>query len=189
MPQRRTSIRTTGALAVALLALTSCGFDLATNQPYQPGVGSQELSGSVKVLAAVIVAAQPNEGTLVATLVSPATDEDGGALTGAASAELTFEPFDPIDIDVRSATNLAEEGGLLVSGDFDAGDVLPVTFTFDDGDESRLNIPVVRACDEYLGLDLTEGSEFIPYDCDQEPEPVGDDEVLGEDTVGDVELE
>ena len=170
MHQRRPLARLTGALAVALFALTSCGFDLASDRPYQPGVGSQDLTGTVTVLAAVVVAAQPNEGTLVATLVSK--DREEASLAGAASGELTFEAFDPIEIPPRGHVNLALEGGLLVTGDFDAGDVIPVTLTFGDGDESTLNIPVVRACDEYEGLDLTEDSANIPYDCGAEPEPV-----------------
>ena len=34
-------------------------------------------------------------------------------------------------------------------------------------------MPVVTACDHYLGLDLTEDSEFVPYDCGFEAPPVG----------------
>ena len=44
--------------------------------------------------------------------------------------------------------NLADEGGILVSGDFDAGQVVPLTLTYADGGTTELNVPVVTACDE-----------------------------------------
>ena len=78
----------------------------------------------------------------------------------------------------REAVNLADDGGILVTGDFDAGQLLPLTMTFANGDTVELNVPIVTACDEFLGLDLTEGSEFIPYDCEFEPPPPG---VVGEE--------
>ena len=160
-----------GALVLSLGGLTSCGFNLATDRPYTPGEGANARDGDVDVLSAVIVAAQPNQGTIVLTLVNGSGED--AALAGMAGADLEVEDFEPVELGPREMVNLADEGGILVSGDFDAGQLLPLQLTFGDGATTELNVPVVTACDEYLGLDLTEDSEFIPYDCDFEPEPPG----------------
>lgn len=178
MQLRRPLALTTGALVLSLGGLTSCGFDLATDRPYTPGQGTNARDGQVDVLSAVVVAAQPNEGTFIATLVNGA--EDDVALSGLSGADLEVDEFDPVEVTPGEAVNLADEGGVLVSGDFDAGLVLPLTLTFADGSTTELNVPVVTACDHYEGLDLTEGSEFIPYDCEFEPEAPGHGDTEGE---------
>jgi hypothetical protein len=171
MQLRRPLALMTGALVLSLGGLTSCGFDLATDRPYQPGKGTNARDGEVDLLAAVVVAAQPNEGTLVLTMVN-GSDEDA-ALNGVAGSDLEVAEFAPVEAGPGEAVNLADEGGVLVSGDFDAGQILPLTLTFADGSTTDLNVPVVPACDEYLGLDLTEDSENIPYDCEFEAPPAG----------------
>ena len=167
MQLRRPLALMTGALVLSLGGLTSCGFDLATDQPYTASEGTNARDGEVDVLAAVLVAAQPNQGTLVVTLVNN-SDKDA-SLNGVAGQDLEVDEFEPIEVGPREMVNLADEGGILVNDDFDAGRVLPLTLTFADGGTTELNVPVVTACDEHLGLDLTEDSEFIPYDCDFEP--------------------
>ena len=94
MHLRRPLALTAGALVLALGGLTSCGFDLATDRPYQPGEGTNDQSGDVEVLSALIVAAQPNEGTVIVTLVNSTDDEQ--SLTGVASGDLEVTDFDPI---------------------------------------------------------------------------------------------
>jgi len=175
MQPRRSLRLAVGALVLALPLLGSCGFDKATDKVYTPGVGTNDRDGDVDVLAAVVVAAQPNEGTFVVTLVNNSS-KDTAALSGVSGPDLEFGEFEPIDIDPRGLVNLAEEGGIAVTGDFDAGNTLPLTLTFDSGDTATLNVPVVTACDEYLGLDLTVDSEFIPYDCEFGAPPAGGEE-------------
>ena len=174
MHLRRPLALTTGALVLSLGGLTSCGFDLMTDQPYTPGEGTNAREGDVKILAAVIVAAQPNEGTLVVTLANGS--EEDVAVSGVAAPDLDVEEFTPVEVGPGEAVNLADEGGIPVSGDFDAGQVLPLTLTFAEGSTTDLNVPVVAACGEYEGLDVTEDSEFIPYDCEFEAPPVGGEE-------------
>jgi len=171
MHLRRPLALTAAALVLSLGGLTSCGFDLATDRPYQAGEGTNDQGGAVAVLSAVVVAAQPNEGTVVVTLVNNTLDDQ--ALTSVAGPDLTVDDFDEIAVPPRGHTNLADEGGITVSGDFDAGNLIPLTFTFADGDTKTFDVPVVTACGDYLGLDATEDSENIPYDCEAEPEPVG----------------
>jgi hypothetical protein len=172
MHLRRPLALTAGALVLSLGGLTSCGFDLMTDEPYTPGVGTNDRDGQVAVLSAVIVAAQPNEGTFVATFAS--TTNDSATLNGISGGDLEVDEFEPVEIDPRGAVNLAEEGGIQVSGDFDAGQILPITLTYESGDTTSINVPVVTACGPYVGLDLTEDSEFIPYDCDFEAPPAGE---------------
>ena len=78
--------RSLALTAGALVLLTSCGFDLATDRPYNPGEGTNDKTGDVEVLSALIVAAQPNEGTVVVTLVNSTEDEQ--SLTAVAGADL-----------------------------------------------------------------------------------------------------
>ena len=168
-----------GALVLALAGLTSCGFDLATDRPYTPSEGTNDDGGEIQIRSALVVAAQPNGGTFVVTLVNSATTEEDGsdpALTGVSGPNLEVGEFDPIEVGPNEAVNLATEGGVTMSGDFDAGQMLPLTLTFADGSTSQLNVPVVPACKEHKGLDLTEASDNIPYDCDFEPEPAGGEE-------------
>lgn len=171
MQLRRPLALMTGALVLSLGGLTSCGFDLATDRPYTAPEGTNARDGEVDVLSAIVVAAQPNQGTLVLTLVN--NSENDASLDGVAGQDLEVDEFAPIEVAPREMVNLADEGGILVSGDFDAGQLIPLTLTYADGGTTELNVPVVTACDEHLGLDLTEGSEFIPYDCEYEPEHPG----------------
>jgi hypothetical protein len=173
MHLRRPLALTAGALVLSLGGLTSCGFDLMTDEPYTPGVGTNDRDGQVAVLSAVVVAAQPNEGTFVVTLSNTSASQ-AASLTGLAGTDLEVDEFEPVEIDPLGVVNLADEGGIQVSGDFDGGQVLPVTLTYESGDSTTVNVPVVTACGPYVGLDLTEDSEFIPYDCDFEAPPAGE---------------
>jgi hypothetical protein len=172
MHLRRPLALTAGALVLCLGGLTSCGFDLATDRPFTPGEGTNDRDGQVDVLSALVVAAQPNQGTFIVTLVNNSPDEDA-TLNGLSGPDLEIGEFEPIELGPRDAVNLADEGGISVSGDFDAGQLLPLTLTYANGETTSINAPIVTACGPYLGLDLTEDSEFIPYDCDFEPPPVG----------------
>jgi hypothetical protein len=66
MQPRRSLRLVVGALVLALPLLASCGFDKATDQVYTPGAGTDDRSGDVDVLSAVIVSAQPGPGTFIA---------------------------------------------------------------------------------------------------------------------------
>lgn len=169
---RRPLALMTGALVLSLGGLTSCGFDLATDRPYTPGQGTNARDGEVQLLSAVVVAAQPDAGTFVATLVN--SSEDDAALTAVSGPDLEVAEFGPVEVTPGEAVNLADgEVAILVSGEFEAGVMLPLTFTFDDGSTTGLNVPVVPACDHYEGLDQTEDATATPYDCDFEAPPAG----------------
>src|SRR6187399_3135400 len=103
----------TCVLVLGLGALTSCGFDLATDRPFTPGEGAYYKSGSVDVLSAVVVAAQPNEGTFIATLVNNSSSDDA-ALNGLAGPDLEIDEFEPIEIGPRGAVDLSDDGGITL---------------------------------------------------------------------------
>ncbi len=57
---------------------------------------------------------------------------------------ITAEDFDPVSIDAGGLVNLADPAAdIVVTGDFTAGDVLPLAFDFGNGERVTLNVPVV----------------------------------------------
>ncbi len=146
-----------GALVLALPLLGSCGFGKATDKVYTQAAGTNNRDSDVHVLSAVIVAAQPDSGTFVASLSNTSSREDY-QLTSVAGAgdwsDLAVDPSDlSIDIPARGFVNLVDEDPITVSGDFEAGQVAQLTLTFDSGDSVTMDVPIVFACNTYAGLD------------------------------------
>ncbi len=149
-----------GAILALALSLSSCGFNYATDRIYTPANGANQRDATVDVLGAVIVAAQPDSGTFIATFVN-------GSSTKAASVEsiigsdqdqgATIPDFKTIKIDPNDLVNLATEGGPQVTGTFDIGSYVPVTIMFGDGTQVSVDVPVVPNCEEWSGLDGTGG--------------------------------
>jgi hypothetical protein len=133
-------------------ALVSCGFDYATDRYYTPGVGANERSGSVDVLAGVIVSSEPGSGTFIASFSNNST-QDATTFDGLAG-EVSAASFQPIDIPAGGLVNLADPPAeIKVEGDFGTGDFVAVAVTFGTGEEISLDVPVVPNSDEYAGLD------------------------------------
>ncbi len=149
-----------GVLVLALPLLSSCGFNKATDRVFTPGEGINNRDGVVDVLSAVVVSAQAGSGTFLASL-SNNSSTDENSLEGLAGAgewqDLTVDEVDPVDLTARGFANLAEEGGIHLSGNFQPGDVVRLTLTFSSGDSVTMNVPVIFACDEYTGLDTSGG--------------------------------
>lgn len=163
--QKRLAV--TGALvALALPALTACSsFDYATDRPNEITHGGSTLDGAIRINAARIVTAQEGSGVLVATFsldpaINPAVA--GKALPSvtsiatAADAEETVTPesFTPIELPKSGIINLADpaNGGVAVTGDFKPGDSIPMTFTFSEGEEKTISVPVVTQCGPYADV-------------------------------------
>ena len=49
--------------------------------------------------------------------------------------------------------NLADEGGIEVTGEVAAGEFVPVALQFGNGERVELDVPVVTNCGYYEGLD------------------------------------
>lgn len=145
-----------GALLVAAPALTSCGFDYATDRDYTPGAGTNDRDADVDVLAAVVVSAQEGSGTFIASFANN-SQEDEASVTDltATTADGTDlkATFSTITIPAGGLVNLADDGGVELTGDFGPGDFLDVTITFGDGSDVEMEVPTYTACGDYEGLD------------------------------------
>ena len=167
MPHRR-PVRRPAALAVAALAiatplLSSCGFNYATDRVYTPAAGLNDRDGEVDILSAVIVASRPGEGTLVAS-ISNGSPEDSISLQGvepAGSVKATVASFPAIPLAPRRNADLAEDR-IGVTGDFGAGQVLNMTFTFSNGQSTTMGVTVVTNCDEFAGFDTAFADKESP---------------------------
>jgi hypothetical protein len=134
------------ATVVALAApLSSCGFDYATDRVYTPGSGANNREGAVDVLSAVVVSAAEGSGTFVASLSNNSSDSEATFTAVAGQdATVTAAEFEPVTIPAGGLVNLAEPAAdIVLTGEFTAGDVVPLTVDFGNGERVSLNVPVV----------------------------------------------
>lgn len=164
-----------GALVLAAPVLSSCGFDYASDRDYTPGAGINDRDALVDVLGAVVVTAQPDSGTFVASFANNKEDEAAtvSAIEGAGDdASLEFAHFDPIEIPAGGLVNLAtDDQGIKVTGTFEAGYSVDVTITFGDGEKVDMTVPTVASCNEYAGLDRTADAADASEQCEAETAP------------------
>ncbi|MET0998849.1 MAG: hypothetical protein ABWX73_09065 [Marmoricola sp.] len=148
MPVRRRL----AALAVVLLvpALGACNYQ--TDQVYQPAVGVNNRDGTVDVLAAVVVSSTDGKGTFVASLVNSDLEE-ADTLTGVAAADEDGPEVQlaaPIEILPEGLVNLADSGAVSVTGETVApGAFIRLVLTFESGQETEVNVPVVDKAEEF----------------------------------------
>lgn len=152
--------------AITVPALSSCGFNLATDMDYTPAAGTNNRDGLVKVLSAVVVSAQSDSGTFIAG-VSNAHDE-AVTVVGLNSERLNAE-FEPIEVPAKGFVNL-ETSEVHVEGVFTAGDVVDVDLELDNGELLPLEVPVVKSCDTFADLDTSpaasEPNDDPVYSCE-----------------------
>lgn len=150
-----------GALALAT-TLSSCGFDYATDRNYTPGSSTNDRDADIDVLGAVVVSGQEGSGTFIATFANNLTDEAGSveSLTAVTipdsdeeAANLEVADLEPIEVPAHGMVNLADEGGVVLTGEVASGDFVMVTIGFGNGQTVELEVPVMPNCDEYAGLD------------------------------------
>jgi len=150
----------TAAAVLALAApLTSCGFDYATDRTYTPAAGANNREGDVDVLSAVVVSAAEGSGTFIASFSNNDPDNSASftALSGDDGATVTAAEFEPVEIGPGALVNLAEPAaGIVLTGDFGPGSVVPLTVDFGDGERISLNVTVVADDFGYWeGMDLS----------------------------------
>ncbi len=174
MHLRRSLAVAASALALAT-TLSSCGFDYATDRVYTPAAGPLDRDATVDVLSAVIVSKAPGSGTFIAGLSNNSGSEaiTFEAIRPVGDTTISFEDFEEREIPRLGFENLSAEGnGIVVTGDFEAGNFVGVQLAFDNGETVDMQIPVVTDCDEFDGFDVSE-SAGEEYEC--EPlEPVAD---------------
>jgi len=173
MPHLRLALAA-GGLLLAVPALASCGFDYPTERVNTVGAGVTNHEATVDVGSAVIVAGQADSGTLIGTLSNNEEDADRSltTLSGGEKGEITADEHAAVEIPagghINLATLAADDDGITVSGDFDAGDFVTVTFVFDNDESVTMEIPVVKPCYQFEGLDNTakEPSTEPLYSCE-----------------------
>ncbi len=155
---RRNTALALSALLLAAPALSSCGFNYATDIDYTPAVGVHNRDASVDVLGAVIVSGQPDSGTLIASFVNNNQTETAtfDFLAGARGNSIQPQDFAPLDIEPASLVNLATDGGIVITGTFQAGEFVPLTIGLTNGERITIKVPVVEESGDFAGLDDSE---------------------------------
>ncbi len=162
----QTPRRTTALAALALLlapALSSCGFDYATDRDYPVTVGATDRSGEVDVLSGVVVSAEDGEGVVVTSLANNSATESI-SLTELTGEGVTVSGFSEVEVPESGFVNLADgDSPIKVSGDFEAGNFIPLTLAFSNGDQISIKMQVRRNCGDYADVaGLREGAEICP---------------------------
>jgi hypothetical protein len=157
---RRTLALAAGALLLGSPVLTSCGFDYATDRVYTPANGANDRDASVDVLGAVVVAAQDDSGTFIAALSNNDNEKPTrlDSFDGGEKGDLSASGFSPVKIPAAGLVNLANDGGVAVTGDFKPGDFVSVKLGFATGEDVSVEVPVVTACGYYTDLDTSASS-------------------------------
>ena len=150
----------TAAAVLALAApLSSCGFDYATERDYTPASGANNREGDVDVLAAVVVSAAEGSGTFVASFSNNDAEEEQtfSGVSGDEGTSIEAADFDPIEIPAGGLVNLADPAAdIVLTGDFKAGDFVPLAIDFGNGERVMLNVPVVPDDNGYWeGMDAS----------------------------------
>ncbi len=151
-PLRGTALLATGVLVASPL-LASCGFNYQTDQVNTISAGVNDREGDIDVLGAVVIAGEPDVGLFVATLANNSLDQ-ADVLQGLQESE-DLGPLEPateasgVEIPAAGRANLFESGGIAVKGLFGAGDFVDVTLSFENGQVSRLTVPVVTPCHQF----------------------------------------
>jgi hypothetical protein len=132
-----------GAMVLLVPVLGACGFSEQTDQVYQPAVGTDNRSGNVDILGAVVVSSLNGEGTFVASLVNNNQDKDDTLVTMTGDG-LDVSLTAPIKVPAGDLVNLADTGAVSVTGDtVQPGKFARLTLTFESGQKTEVNVPVV----------------------------------------------
>jgi hypothetical protein len=140
-------------LAMVLLvpALGACAYQ--TDQVYQPAVGVNDRSGTVDVLAAVVVSGSDGSGTFIASLVNKDQSQPVTLVSVTGPSGVKTQLVAPVKVAPDTLVNLADLGAASVSGDgVQAGSFVRLKLQFDNGQQTTVNAPVVDRTEEYSGV-------------------------------------
>lgn len=153
MPTMTTPARRRLAAASLVLlvpVLGACGFSEQTDQVYQPSVGVNNRDGVVDVLGAVVVSGTPGSGTFVASLVNKGTSKSVSLQSVTGDSGTTAQLVKPVSVGAGDLVNLAGVGAVDVTGQaISAGAFARLTLTFDNGQSTQVNVPIVSRDGDY----------------------------------------
>jgi hypothetical protein len=155
---RRTLALGTAGLA-ATLTLTACGFNYPTDKINNLTAGVNDRNGTVEVLNAVVVSKKDGRGTFVAGFANNNQTQQV-QVTGmsSSSSKVTSVDAKKFGIPPNGFVNLADSGGVLVTGTFVRGDFINMTITYDNGETTSIGVPVVDDSGQWAGLDTARPS-------------------------------
>ncbi|GAA3526385.1 hypothetical protein [Nocardioides daeguensis] len=157
MPHLRRSALAGLLLAVVpATALSACGFDYPTDRVNTISSGVNDRSGDVDALGIRVLATAQGEGRLIGSL-SNNLREDASLEAVSSTAGVSAGKFAPVEVAGRGTVNLATAPAVPLTGNFTAGDVIPLDLTFSDGTTLSLDVPVVKPCFQYTQVP-TEGT-------------------------------
>ena len=160
----------TALIAVSLVAISGCAaqFGAQTQAVYQPAVGSDDRSGDVFVLNAIVLGDGQGNGTLVTTLINQTSPTDfltgvtakvlggGGVDVGAlppVSSTVANAPSTGLELPTHTAVKLPDDGLVqLHSADLMPGGYLTLTLTFKEAAPLDVDVPVVAESSTYDGI-------------------------------------
>lgn len=141
------------ALVPAAATLSSCGFDYPTDRVNTIAAGVNNREGDVKALGIRVLASAKGEGRLIGALVNNGAED--ASLTGVTAPDggITADEFEPIEVAPNANVNLSTaEQQVPLTGDFTAGNVITLAFTFSNGQSFSLDVPVVKRCFQYTEI-------------------------------------
>ncbi len=140
------------AVMPATLALSSCGFDYPTDRVNTIGAGVNNRDADVDALGIRILATAQGEGRLIGALSNNLRDE--AALEDVTSPDgiLQAAAFEPVELGARAGVNLAAIDPIALTGDFTAGQVVPIELVFSSGESVSVDAPVVKPCFQYADV-------------------------------------
>ncbi|GAA4078315.1 hypothetical protein ACFFOS_06780 [Nocardioides kongjuensis] len=149
MPHLRRSALAGLLLAVVpATALSGCGFHYPTDRVNTISAGVNDRTGNVDALGIRVLATAQGEGRLIGAL-SNNLREDASLESVSSTAGVSAGKFEPVEVAGRSTVNLATAADVPLSGNFTAGDFIPLDLTFSDGTTLSLDVPVVKPCYQY----------------------------------------
>lgn len=171
-PSLRRSIAVAATVLVPLLS--SCGFNQPTDRVYTPGVGVNERSGEVDVLNALVVSGADGSGSLVATLSNNNREESHSLSQVAGSGEdasVRVSLDSPLEVRPGGSLSISDEAEVPVEGAaVKSGVFIELTFTFENAETVRLQVPVVARRGPYADIPVP---SVAPTTAAPEQEPAG----------------
>lgn len=140
------------ALVPAAATLTSCGFDYPTDRVNTIGSGDNNRDHSVDALGIRVLATAKGEGRLIGALANNRTERATLDSVEATEDQIEVAAFEPVAVEGRGGVNLTSQAPIELTGDFTAGDVVPLDLTFSTGETASLDVPVVKACFQYTEI-------------------------------------
>lgn len=155
------------AVLMAAPALAACGFQAQTDQVYNPGVGVNNRSGAVDVLAATVVSGSKGSGTVIAAFVN------NNQYRGDKLVKVSGAGEDSMVQVQMGARPTIRGGGFVQLADLPQsisvrgsevvpGRLVTLRFSFQNAQSVTLDVPVVQHSGDYANVPLPSSSTSTP---------------------------